>query len=139
VLLPDCSTYGVPCESFYKSTYQIISWTFSQKHPHEQKPYSDNWETARVIFNNKMFMYQLLHHCRLLKCAYWSCCKRNFLDRDSVPYKRGFVQNKHNLLNTIVIKYDSSCFPIVTVWLLFVWVFLTECSTYDLISGFVET
>jgi hypothetical protein len=38
-----------------------------------------------------------------------------------------------------VIIYDSSCFPIVTVWFLFVWVFLTECSTYDLESGFVET
>jgi hypothetical protein len=38
-----------------------------------------------------------------------------------------------------VIKYDSSCFLIVTVWFLFVWVFLTECSTYDLESEFVES
>jgi hypothetical protein len=60
---------------------------------YKQKTYSDSWETARVIFNNKNCMYQLLHHCRLQKCAYWSCYKRNFLDRDRVPYKRGFVQS----------------------------------------------
>ena len=43
---------------------------------------------------------------------------------------------KHKIF---VIKYDSNCFPIVTVWILYAWVFLTECSTYDLENEFVET
>jgi uncharacterized membrane protein len=44
------------------------------------------------------------------------------------------------LIHTIfVIKYDSSCFPIVTVWFLYVWVFLTECLAYDLENEFLET
>ena len=73
------------------------------------------------------------------------------LVRNSVPVKeislattpiRTFLQTtvmKKLIHNFFVIKYDSNCFPVVTVWFLFVWVFLTECSTYDLESGFVET
>ena len=77
--------------------------------------------------------------------------KKPSLVRNSVPVKeislattpiRTLLQTTvmKKLIHIIfVIKYDSSCFPIVTVWFLFVWVFLTECSNYDLESGFVET
>ena len=73
------------------------------------------------------------------------------LVRNSVPVKEISLATTpiRTLLHTtvmkklihkiFVIKYDSSCFPIVTVWFLFVWVFLTECSTYDLESEFVES
>ena len=71
------------------------------------------------------------------------------LVRNSVPVKeislattpiRTLLQTTvmKKLIHTIfVIKYDSSCFPIVTVWFLFVWVFLTECSTDDLLWVFL--
>jgi hypothetical protein len=56
---------GLVLVYFDEQTSSDFYGTFSQKHPHKQKTYSDNWETARVIFNNKNCMYQLLHHCRL--------------------------------------------------------------------------
>ena len=56
-------------------------------------------------------------------------CNQTFTISSHPSWKHVF-----DALTELKLNNDSSCFPTVTVWFLFVWVFLTECSTYDLES-----
>jgi hypothetical protein len=74
-----------------------------------------------------------------LSCTELCPCQGIFLATTPMRTLLQTAVMKKLIHKIFIIKYDSSCFPIVAVWFLYVWVFLTECSTYDLENEFVET
>ena len=151
-----------PCEATFRQhvlrvSLQVYIWTSSSiAQPPVRSPLQFGWVNKNglvlVYFDEQTSSdFYVLVRGKLCVQKVVFVLNKTSLVRNSVPVKeislattpiRTLLQTTvmKKLIHTIfVIKYDSSCFPIVTVWFLFVWVFLTECSTYDLESGFVET
>jgi hypothetical protein len=88
-----------PCEATFRQhvlrvSLQVYIWTSSSiTQPPVKSPLKIGWVNKNGLM-------------------YWSCCKRHFLDRDRVPYMRGFVQNNHNLLNTKLSPYKYIVNPV---------------------------